>query len=65
MIDRTSFETFTTFAAADEAARRERWAMSADERLDALEQLRCYQYEDGEASPRLQRILETIEFPPS
>ena len=63
MIDRTSFRTFDSFEEADQADRLERWRMTPDERMTVLEQLRRYQYPDGNTAPGLQRILETAECP--
>ncbi len=64
MIDRSAVQIFGSFEAADEADRIERWSMKADERLQLLEQLRRNYYPDGKTAPRLQRILESSEFPP-
>ena len=65
MIDKTAIQVFETFDAADEADRQERWNMSVPDRLRALEQLRQYMYPHGEPPPRLQRLFESAEFPPS
>lgn len=63
MIDRGAIQIFDSFEEADEADRRERWAMTPAERLIALELLRSYTYPRGEPAPRLQRIFESIEQP--
>ena len=55
-------QTFTTFEEADEAERRERWALSPEERLVILEKLRALKYPDGKTAPRLQRVFETTKF---
>jgi hypothetical protein len=65
MIDKTAIQVFETFDAADKADRLERWSMSIPDRLRTLEQLRQYMYPHGEPPPRLQRFLESAEFPPS
>jgi hypothetical protein len=65
MIDKKAIQVFKNFDAADEADRQERWNMSVPDRLRTLEQLRQYMYPHGESPPRLQRLLESAEFPPS
>jgi len=65
MIDRNAVEVFSSFEEADAADRHERWKMSWQERLICLERLRTYMYPDGESPPRLQRVLESVRFPPS
>lgn len=57
--------TFSSFEEADEADRLERWAMSPEKRLCMVELLRQYMYPNGKPTPRLQRILETVEQPSS
>ena len=59
MIDRGAIQIFDSFEDADEADRRERWAMTPGERLIALELLRSYHYPSGEI-PRLERIFESV-----
>ena len=54
-------QIFDSFAEADEAERKERWAMPPAQRLEILERLRSLQYPDGKTAPRLQRILEVVE----
>jgi hypothetical protein len=63
MIERTELASFRSFEEAEEADRRERWAMSPEERLIALERLRSYMYPDAESPPRLQRVFESVELP--
>ena len=63
-IDRSSFSTFESFEEADDSDKRERWNLTPEERLRILERLRRSQYPDGESAPRLQGILESVEFPP-
>ena len=63
MIDRSSITVFGSFDEADQADKQERWDLAQDERLLILERLRSYQYPDGETAPRLQRLLESAEFP--
>jgi hypothetical protein len=58
-----TLQSFSSFEDADEADRRERWAMTPEELLIALETLRSYNYPDGETAPRLQRVLESVEYP--
>ena len=58
-------KTFTSFEEADEADRIERWALSPIKRLSMVELLRQYMYPNGESTPRLQRVLETIKQPSS
>jgi len=65
MIDRTAFQTFDSFAEADQADRLERWLMTPEDRLNLLEKLRSYQYPDGKTALGLQRLLTTAEFPRS
>ena len=65
MINRKGLKTYSTFAEAEAADRQERWSMTIEERLLALEQLRSCQYPDGESAPRLQRIFESIQSPRS
>jgi hypothetical protein len=52
---------FDCFALAEEAERKERWAMPAAQRLEILERLRSLKYPDGKTAPRLQRLLEVVE----
>ena len=59
------FQTFDSFSAADEATRREYWNMTMQQRLAILEELRKQAYPDGQTPPRLQRILESVQFPQS
>jgi len=61
MIDRSHIETFKSFEEADAADRKERWNLSGQERLVLLEQLRRYNYPNGESAPRLQRLLESVK----
>ena len=61
---KTTFETFDSFSAADDATRREYWMMTMDQRLTILEQLRMQAYPDGQTAPRLQRILESVAYSP-
>lgn len=63
VIDRVRFASFDSFLEADEADKRERWALSPIERLELLERLRRQMYPDGETAPRLQRVLEIVESP--
>ena len=65
MIDRTAVATLDTFEAADRADREERWAMTPQERLAAMELLRRVRYPDGRTAPRLERVLESVEFSPT
>ncbi len=65
MIDRSAVQVFESFEEADRADRIERWSMKHDERLSMLEHLRKNYYPDGKTAPRLQRVLESVEFPPS
>lgn len=58
--EKPNIQTFSSFEEADEAERRERWAMTPLERLAIVEKLRSYQYPNGIA-PRLQRVLETVK----
>jgi hypothetical protein len=62
MIEKT-LQTFTDLKEADEAAKRERWALTVDERLEILETLRSYHYPDGKTAPRLQRTFESVPCP--
>ncbi len=55
-----SIQVFDSFEAAEEAERRERWALTPTQRLEILERLRAQQYSDGETAPRLQRLLEIV-----
>jgi hypothetical protein len=57
-------QTFDSFSAADEATRREYWSMTMHQRLAILEELRRQVYPDGQTPPRLQRVLESVAFPP-
>lgn len=57
--------TFSSFEEADAADRQERWAMTPQERLSMVELLRQYMYPNGKPTPRLQRVLETLEQPSS
>jgi hypothetical protein len=57
--------SFSSFEEADEADRIERWAMSPIKRLSMVESLRQYMYPNGKPTPRLQRVLETVEQPSS
>lgn len=54
-------QTFTSFSDADEADRKERWAMSIEERMILLETLRSYMYPHGKPTPRLQRVLSSVK----
>lgn len=65
MINRSAVQTFESFDEADRADRIERWSMDSGERLLILEELRRNYYPDGKTAPRLQRLLESAEFPPS
>ncbi len=56
-----SLQVFDSFEQADEATRRERWAMTPGQRFEILEQLRSYRYPDGKTAPRLLRVLEVVE----
>ena len=56
--------TFDSFEAADEATRRDNWAMTPEQRLEILEQLRQQIYSDAATSRRLQRVLESVEYTP-
>ncbi len=64
-MDRSSLQVFNSFEDADQADRMERWAMTSEERLLVLEQLRGYLYPDGRTAPRLQRLLESAQLPSS
>lgn len=65
MIDRTALQSFSSFAEAEESSVNELWELTPMERLAALEMLRSFVYEGSESPPRIQRVLETVEFPPS
>ena len=54
-------QIFDSFEAAEEAERKERWAMPPAQRLEILESLRSLTYPDGKTAPRLQRSLEVVE----
>ena len=64
MNHKTTFETFDSFKAADDATRCEYWMMTMDQRLTILEQLRMQAYPDGQTAPRLQRVLESVAYSP-
>ncbi len=64
MIRNPLVESFNSFAAADAATRREYWSMTMEQRLQILEQLRKQTYPDGRTAPRLQRVLESVEYSP-
>ena len=59
-----TIESFDSFEAADEATRRDNWAMTPEQRLEILEQLRQQIYPDAATSCRLQRVLESVEYTP-
>ena len=60
-VKKRTLMAFDSHAAADEADRRERWAMTRNERLSAVETLRRYMYPHGKPTPRLQRLFESVE----
>ena len=64
MTVKKTIETFDSFEAADEATRRDNWAMTPGQRLQILEQLRQQIYPDAATSDRLQRVLESVEYTP-
>lgn len=64
MTSEFAVQTFDSFAAADEATRREYWRMTRHQRLSILEELRRQVYPDGQTPPRFQRVLESVAFPP-
>ena len=57
MNSETTFETFDSFSAADDATRREYWMMTMDQRLTILEQLRMQAYPDGQTAPDFKEFL--------
>ena len=58
---RHSMQVFNSFEEAELSERRERWAMSPDQRLEILEQLRSLKYPDGKTAPRLQKFFEVVK----
>lgn len=64
MTPKTTFATFDSFNAADDATRREYWMMTMEHRMTILEQLRMQAYPDGQTAPRLQRVLESVAYSP-
>ena len=64
MTVKKKIETFDSFEAADEATRRDNWAMTPEQRLEILEQLRQQIYPDAATSRRLQRVFESVEYTP-
>ena len=64
MTVKKTIETFDSFEAADEATRRDNWAMTPGQRLEILEQLRQQIYSDAGTSDRLQRVFESVEYTP-
>ena len=64
MISKSTVELFDSFANAAEATRREYWAMTTEQRLCILKELRKQAYPDGQTAPRLQRVLESVECAP-
>ncbi len=64
MTVKKTIETFDSFEAADEATRRDNWAMTPEQRLQILEQLRQQIYSDAATSDRLQRVFESVEYTP-
>ena len=64
MTVKKTIETFDSFEAADEATRRDNWAMTPGQRLQILEQLRQQIYPDAATSDRLQRVFESVEYTP-
>ena len=64
MTVKKTIETFDSFEAADEATRRDNWAMTPGQRLEILEQLRQQIYSDAATSDRFQRVFESVEYTP-
>ncbi|MEM9702614.1 MAG: hypothetical protein AAF907_09235 [Planctomycetota bacterium] len=56
-LDRTAFRTFSSFEEENEVVKRERWAMTPQERLATTEMLRSLMYPDARTPPRLQRLF--------
>ena len=54
-----TFQVFHSFESADDAMRRDWWAMSPIERLRMTEQLRRLKYSHGRSASRLQSVFET------
>ena len=57
-----SIQIFESFEMADDAERRQRWAMSPIQRLELLESLRSLKYPDGKTPQGLQRFFEVAEL---
>ena len=60
MDPQTELRTYDSFAAADEATRREYWLMSTEQRLGILEQLRMQAYPNGQTAPDFKEFLSLL-----
>lgn len=58
-----ALQVFKSFEEAELSERRDRWALSPDQRLEILEKLRSLKYPNGKTAPRLQRVFEVIKRP--
>ncbi|MFT3990131.1 MAG: hypothetical protein QM680_01855 [Luteolibacter sp.] len=58
-------QTFTSFEEAEAAERRERQALTGEQRLRITESLRAhyYGYAESGIEPRLERTLKVLSFP--
>ncbi|MFO0429050.1 MAG: hypothetical protein ACK526_20965 [Planctomyces sp.] len=64
MVSQPEIQSFGSFTEADESTRREYWMMTMEQRMVILEQLRMQAYPDGQTSPGLQRVLESVAYSP-